>query len=102
MLSRPALETLLAKVDSKAARNAALVRAYLEHGYTLTEIGRAAEMRPLCSRATPMLAYARTTPMLATPMLDSDPYARSARRMSEKWPVDPDCFNLCVLCALCG
>ena len=42
LLHRPALKTLLAKVDSKAARNAALARAYLEHGYTLTEIGREA------------------------------------------------------------
>jgi DNA-binding MarR family transcriptional regulator len=29
-------------VDSKAARNAALARAYLQHGYMLVEIGRAA------------------------------------------------------------
>jgi len=42
LLPRPALKTLLAKVDSKAVRNAALARAYLEHGYTLTEIDRAA------------------------------------------------------------
>ena len=39
LLPRPA--RLLAKVDSKAARNAALARAYLEHGYTLTGVGRA-------------------------------------------------------------
>ncbi|MBX9812715.1 MAG: hypothetical protein K2Y16_14050 [Burkholderiales bacterium] len=42
LLPRPSLKTLLAKVDSKAARNAALARAYLEHGYTLTEISYAA------------------------------------------------------------
>jgi hypothetical protein len=40
-LHRPALKTLLAGVDSKAARNEALARAYLRHGYTLAEIGRA-------------------------------------------------------------
>ena len=35
--------TLLAGgLDSKAARNDALARAYLQHGYTLVEIGRAA------------------------------------------------------------
>jgi len=39
---RPALKTLLAGMDSKAARNKALARAYLRHGYTLVEIGRAA------------------------------------------------------------
>jgi putative transposase len=32
-LHRPALKTLLAGVDSKAARNEALARAYLQHGY---------------------------------------------------------------------
>ena len=34
------LKSLLAGVDSKAARNQALAHAYLEHGYTLAEIGR--------------------------------------------------------------
>jgi hypothetical protein len=34
-LHRPALKTLLAGVDSKAARNEALARAYLQHAYTL-------------------------------------------------------------------
>jgi len=42
LLHRPALKMLLAGADSRAARNEALARAYLEHGYTLTEIGRAA------------------------------------------------------------
>jgi hypothetical protein len=41
-LHRPALKTLWAGVDSKAARNEALARAYLQHAYTLVEIGRAA------------------------------------------------------------
>jgi DNA-binding MarR family transcriptional regulator len=41
-LYRPALKTLLAGVNSKTARNKALARAYLQHGYTLIEIGRAA------------------------------------------------------------
>jgi len=40
LLPRPSLKTLSAKVDSKAVRNAALARAYLEHGYTLTGVGR--------------------------------------------------------------
>lgn len=31
----------MAKVDSRAARNNAMARAYLKHGYTLTEIGAA-------------------------------------------------------------
>jgi putative transposase len=39
-LHRPSLKSLLAGMDSKAARNQALARAYLEHGYTLAEIGR--------------------------------------------------------------
>lgn len=42
LLHRPALKSFLAKANSKAARNEAMARAYLEHGYTLTEIGRAA------------------------------------------------------------
>ena len=41
-LHRPAFRALLAGVDSKAARNEALERAYLQHAYTLVEIGRAA------------------------------------------------------------
>ena len=41
-LHRPAFKALLAGVDSKAARNEALARAYLQHAYTLVEIGRAA------------------------------------------------------------
>lgn len=41
-LHRPALKQLLAGVDSKEARNRALASAYLEHGYTLAEIGREA------------------------------------------------------------
>ncbi len=39
---RPALTKLLAKTDSRQARNRALVSAYLEHGYTLAQIGRTA------------------------------------------------------------
>lgn len=39
-LHRPSLERLFADVDSKEARNQAMARAYLEHGYTLVEIGR--------------------------------------------------------------
>jgi len=39
-LHRPGLKKLLAGLDSKEARNQAMASAYLEHGYTLTEIGR--------------------------------------------------------------
>ena len=39
-LHKPSLKSLLADMDSKAARNQALARAYLKHGYTLAEIGR--------------------------------------------------------------
>ena len=39
-LHRPALKKLLAETDSKEARNRVIARAYLEHGYTLTEIGQ--------------------------------------------------------------
>jgi len=39
-LHRTSLKSLLAGADSKAARNQAMARAYLEHGYTLAEIGR--------------------------------------------------------------
>lgn len=38
-LHRPSLKKLLAKVDSKPARDQTMVRAYLEHAYTLAEIG---------------------------------------------------------------
>ena len=38
---RPSLKTLLAGTDSRPTRNEAMARAYLKHGYTLTEIGRA-------------------------------------------------------------
>lgn len=41
-LHRPVLKKLLAGLDSKEARDRALTSAYLEHGYTLTEIGREA------------------------------------------------------------
>ncbi len=37
---RPALKGILAGVKSKAERNRAMACAYLEHGYTLTEIAR--------------------------------------------------------------
>jgi putative transposase len=39
---RPSLQTLMAGTDSRPTRNEAMARAYLKHGYTLTEIGRAA------------------------------------------------------------
>lgn len=38
---RPTLKKLFTKISSKEARNQALARAYLEHGYTLAEIGAA-------------------------------------------------------------
>ena len=41
-LSRPALKKLLAGCDSKAVRNQAMMRAHLEHGYTLVAIGHEA------------------------------------------------------------
>ena len=41
---RPSLDALLAGSQSKAARNKAMVRAYLKHGYTLAEIGRVADL----------------------------------------------------------
>lgn len=39
-LHRPSLEKLLAGAESRSARNQAMASAYLEHGYTLAEIGR--------------------------------------------------------------
>lgn len=39
-LHRPELQKLLAELDSKETRDRAMASAYLEHGYTLTEIGR--------------------------------------------------------------
>lgn len=39
-LHRPGLQKLLAELDSKETRDRAMASAYLEHGYTLTEIGR--------------------------------------------------------------
>jgi len=39
-LHQPTLKRLFAGVDSKESRNQAMARAYLEHGYTLAEIGR--------------------------------------------------------------
>ncbi|MGA6827823.1 REP-associated tyrosine transposase [Nitrospira sp. NS4] len=41
LVHRPSLKTLLAGADSKTKRNAVMAQAYLKHGYTLTEIGRA-------------------------------------------------------------
>jgi hypothetical protein len=41
VVHRPSLKALLAGADSRTARNDALARAYLTHGYTLTEIGQA-------------------------------------------------------------
>lgn len=43
-LNRPPLKKLLARFDSKAARNQALASAYLEHGYTLAEIGAVVDL----------------------------------------------------------
>lgn len=39
---RPSLKKLFAEVDSKATRDQAMARAFLEYGYTLSEIGREA------------------------------------------------------------
>lgn len=39
-LHRPSLKSLFASVDSRDTRNQAMATAYLEHGYTLAEIGR--------------------------------------------------------------
>jgi putative transposase len=44
LVHRPPLKTLLAGAKSKTARNKALARAYLEHGYTLAEIGLAVDL----------------------------------------------------------
>lgn len=41
VVHRPSLKALLAGADSRTARNEAMARAYLTHGYTLTEIGQA-------------------------------------------------------------
>ena len=41
VVHRPSLKTLLAGADSRTARNDAMARAHLTHGYTLTEIGQA-------------------------------------------------------------
>ena len=41
LVHRPSLKTLLAGADSRTVRNDAMARAYLTHGYTLTEISRA-------------------------------------------------------------
>ena len=41
VVHRPSLKALLAGSDSRTARNKAMVRAYLTHGYRLTEIGQA-------------------------------------------------------------
>ena len=43
-MHRPSLKTLLAGAKSKEARNKILARAYLEHGYTLAEIGKATHL----------------------------------------------------------
>lgn len=39
-LHRPTLKRLFAEVNSKESRNQVMAQAYLEHGYTLAEIGR--------------------------------------------------------------
>jgi hypothetical protein len=44
LVHRPSLKRLLAGVDSKTARNVAMVQAYLTHGYTLSEIGQAVSL----------------------------------------------------------
>ena len=41
VVHRPSLKAFLAGSDSRMARNKAMAQAYLTHGYTLTEIGRA-------------------------------------------------------------
>jgi hypothetical protein len=41
VVHRPSLKALLAGADSRTARNEAMARAYLIHGYRLTEIGQA-------------------------------------------------------------
>lgn len=41
-LHRPSLIKLLGEAHSRQARNWTMASAYLEHGYTLLEIGRAA------------------------------------------------------------
>jgi REP element-mobilizing transposase RayT len=43
-LHRPALQHLLAKRGTRTARNQAIAKAYLQHGYTLSEIGRAVDL----------------------------------------------------------
>lgn len=43
-LHRPDLKQILAKPGTKAARDQAIAKAYLEHGYTLSEIGRAVHL----------------------------------------------------------
>jgi len=42
VVHRPSLKALLAGSDARTARNDAMARAYLTHGYTLIEIGQAA------------------------------------------------------------
>ena len=44
LIHRPSLKKLLAGAGSKEDRNKILARAYLEHGYTLTEIGLVADL----------------------------------------------------------
>jgi len=41
VVHRPSLKALLAGADSRTVRNKAMARAYLTHGYRLTEIGQA-------------------------------------------------------------
>jgi hypothetical protein len=43
-LHRPSLDQLLSTPESREARNLAMAKAYLEHGYTLSEIGREAKL----------------------------------------------------------
>lgn len=43
-LHRPPLDQLLGTPKTREARNLAMAKAYLEHGYTLSEIGRKADL----------------------------------------------------------
>jgi ActR/RegA family two-component response regulator len=43
-LHRPALQQFLAKRGTRTARDQAIAKAYLQHGYTLSEIGRAVDL----------------------------------------------------------
>ena len=44
LLHRPAIKKLLDKSKSRKERNLAMAKAHLEYGYTLAEIGKAAQL----------------------------------------------------------